>query len=227
MPPVTRPVPNSTTDAVLETQLFWVKYRLQILAVLIGLVVVGAIYGGYRVYTSRRDDAAAAALASAKSAADYQKVIADYPSAPTAGSAYLLLAETQRKEQKVVDANATLKAFTDKHPKHPLAAMARMAMAGNLESLGKTDEALEMYRRLAADNPRNFNAPFALLAQVHLLKQAGKPDEARRVCETVLTQYRESYAATEATRYLQSLKPTPPANPAAQPSAAAAASPAP
>ena len=80
-------------------------------------------------------------------------------------------------------------------------------MAANLESMGKPDEALEMYRSVAAEYPRSYTAPMALLAQVPIFKQKGQMDEARRVCETVLTQYRESFAATEATGYLRTLKP--------------------
>ncbi len=202
--------------------MFWVKYRMQLLVALVGLLLAGSIYGGYKLYVARRDTSAATLLAGAKSVTDYQKVISDYPSAPAAASAYLLCAETQRKEQKLVDANATLKAFADKSPKNEFVPSAKMAMAGNVESLGKPDEALEMFKRLAAEYPRSFNAPFALLAEVHLLKQKGQTEEARRVCETVLTQYRESYASTEASRYLRTLKPVAPTA-VTQPSPAASA----
>ena len=65
-----------------------------------------------------------------------------------------------------------------------------MAMAANLESLGKYDEALTTYQRLAAGDPHGFNAPIALLSEVHLLKEKNQIDEARRVCETILTQCR-------------------------------------
>jgi TolA-binding protein len=177
---------------------------------LLTALVLLAGWGGYRFYTARQDAAAAALLASAKSAADFQKVISDYPSSSAAPSASLLLADQQRKEQKFADANTTLQAFIKASPKHEFATTAKMAIAGNLESLGKPDEALAMYRRIAAENPRDFNAPLALLAEVHLLKQAGQVEEARRVCETVLTQYRESYASQEAQRYLRSLKPAAP-----------------
>jgi len=207
MPPATRPLPTPTSDPVLETQVFWVTYRTQILLALVGLFVAGALFGGYLLYSARRDASAAAMLAEAKGAADYQKIISEYPGTGSAASAYLLLAEEQRKTQKFAEANATLKEFTEKNPKHEFVTTAKMAMAGNLESLGKPDDALELYRRIAAEYPRSFNAPFALLAQVHLFKQKGQTDEARRVCETVLTQYRDSYASTEASRYLRVLKP--------------------
>ncbi|MGZ5553828.1 MAG: tetratricopeptide repeat protein [Chthoniobacterales bacterium] len=208
MPPVSRPVSDESTDPVLETQVFWVKYRMEILIALIVVLVALAGYGGYRLYLAKRDASAADLLANAKTPDDFQKVFAQYPDAPAAATACLRLAESQRKAGKFAEANTTLQTFVRSYPKHDLVATAKSAMAGNLESLGKKDEALEMYKRIAAENPRSFNAPLALLAEVPLLKQKGQIDEARRVCETVLTQYRDSYASSDAQRYLGTLKPT-------------------
>lgn len=206
-------MPSALTahDPLLETQVFWGRYKTPVLIGLLAALVLLAAFGAYRVYTMRRNNAAAAELASAKVSADFQKVIADYPGANAAASASLLLAEEQRKEQKFADANATLQAFIKQWPKHELISTARLAMAGNLESLGKPDEALEMYRKIAGDYPRDFNAPIALLSEVHLLTAKGQTEEARRVCETVLTQYRDSYASQEAARQLRLLKPAAPA----------------
>jgi TolA-binding protein len=227
MPPATRPVANaSTSDAAIETQVFWMRYRMHIIAAVALLLLALAAYGAIRYYTAQRESAASELLSRAKTSADYQKILSDYPGAAASASASLLLAEAQRKEQKPADANTTLQAFIAKNSKHEFVATAKMAMAGNLELLGKPDEALELYRRIAAEHPQNFNAPLALLAQVPLLKQKGQIDEARRVCETVLAQYRDSFASQDATRYLRTLKPAGPAAPAApQPTAPVPAAP--
>ena len=201
------PASTHSSDPLLETQVFWVTHQRSILIGLVAAICALAAFGGYRLYTVRRDAAAATLLASAKGSADFQKVVTEYPSAPAAPSAALLLANEQRKEQKFAEANATLQGFIKQNPKHELITTAKLAIAANLESLGKPDEALEMYRRIAAEHPRDFNAPTALLSEVHLLKQKGQIDEARRVCETVMTQYRENYAAQEAPRLLKTLKP--------------------
>ncbi len=211
MPTASSPSP----DPLLETQLFWTRYKTPvILGIILALCLLAGI-GGYRLYTAQRDAAAAALLASAKTPAEYQKIIADYPSSTAAASAALLLAETQRKEQKFADANNTLQAFITRDPKHEFVGTAHMAMAANLESLGKPEDALTLYRRVATEGPHNFTAPLAMLAEVPILQQKGQIEEARRVCETVLTQYRESYAAQEASVLLRTLKPaTAPAVPA-------------
>ncbi len=201
------PTSHPTPDPLMETQLFWVRNKMSILVGFTAILLALAAYGAYEYYSARRDAAAAGALAEGKTAENYQKVIADYPSTPAGQSAYLLLAAEQRKADKFADANATLQKFLDQNPKHELVTTAKMGIAANLEALGHTDEALDTYRRLAADYPTDFNAPLAMLEQVPLLKRAGKTDEARKVCETILTQYRESYASAEATQQLRQLKP--------------------
>ncbi len=204
-------------DAALEARVFWIRFKNQIAAVLVVAVLAIVGFAGYRFYSDRRDSAASALLSSAKSASHYQQVIARYPNTPAGSAAYLLLAEAQRNEKKFIEANAALQVFINKNPNHELATSARMAMAANLESMGKTDEALSMYQRIAASYPKSFNAPLALYWQVHLLKAKNRSEEARRVCEAILTQYRDSFWAGEAARALRSLKPVGPSQPAATP----------
>lgn len=162
---------------------------------------------------------AAEILGGAKTAADFQKVISSYGSTPAGATAYLLLAEQQRNEQKFAEANQTLETFVAKYPKHELVSTARMAIAANLESLGKPDEALTTYQRLVASDPHSFNAPLAMISQVHLLKGKNQINEARQVCEKILTDHRDSFIAGEATRQLRLLKP-PQSNAAAAPAQA-------
>jgi TolA-binding protein len=99
-----------------------------------------------------------------------------------------------------------------------------MTMAANLESLKKTDEALSLYQQIAATYPRSFTAPWALISEVPLLKEKNQADIARRACETVLSQYGESFWTSEAMRELRTLKPAAaPSAPSAPPSLSPAA----
>jgi TolA-binding protein len=219
----------SSSDIALERDIFWERYKTAVMATIIVALLALAGYGGYRFYSERRADAAASLLAGAKTSAEFQKVINEYPGTPAGASAYLLLADAQKAEKKFNEANTTLQAFVDKNPKHEMAGTARLAMAGNLEALGKKDEALATYQRLAASDPKAFIAPVALFSQIHLLKEKNQIEEARRVCETIMTQYRESRFAQEATFQLRQLKvknqPAPPASTTA--ASPAAVSPAP
>jgi TolA-binding protein len=205
--------PPPPRDVALETRVFWERFKAQIVAILIVIVLAVVGFVGYRFYSDRQAAAASALLAGAKSAQEYQQVIARYPNTPAGADAYLLLAEAQRKEGKFADANATLQVFIAKNPKHEFVSTARMAIAANLESMGKSDEALSMYRQVASLYPNSFNAPLALLSQVYLLKAKHQTEEARRVCENILTQYRASFWAGEAAQELRLLsvsEPSPP-----------------
>ncbi|PYJ97908.1 MAG: hypothetical protein DME68_07785 [Verrucomicrobia bacterium] len=208
----------SSRDAALETRVFWERFKTEIIAVLIIAVLAILGFAGYRFYSDRRAAAASALLARAKSAEAYQEVIVNYPNTPASADACLLLAEAQRNQRKFTEATATLQVFINKNPNHEFVSTAKMAMAANLESMGKNDEALSIYQQIASIYPNNFNAPLALLSQVYLLKSKNRIEEARRVCETILTRYRESFWAGEAAQELRLFKPTassqlPPAQP--------------
>ncbi len=219
----------STAESAPEREVFWERYKKEVMWVLVLALVAVAVFGGYRLYSERRETAAAAALAGAKTEAEFQKVIADYSGTAAGASAYLLLSDAQQKEKKFAEANTTLQTFLDKFQGHELTGPARLAMAGNLEALGKNDEALTTYQRLVAADPKGFTAPLALYSQIHLLKEKKQIDEARKVCETLMTQYRESRLAPDAAYQLRLLKPqnppeTSPASTNAPPGPAAAPS---
>ncbi|HEV3243397.1 MAG TPA: tetratricopeptide repeat protein [Chthoniobacterales bacterium] len=222
-----------STDAVVEAQVFWLRFQKEIAAALI-IVILGIVgFAGYRFYTYRRNSTAAELLGNAKNPQDYQEVIARYPGTPAGASAYLVLAEKQRNEKRFSEANATLQAFVEKYPEHDFVPTARLAMAANLESMGKNDEALSIYQEVAAKYANTYNGPLALISEVPLLKAKNRIEDARRICEEILTKYRmpgqqaeiagdnrmETVWAGEAMRQLRSLKP--PEQPKPAPGAAA------
>lgn len=197
-------------DAALEARVFWWRFRKEIAAIAIIVLLAVTFFAAYRLYMNRRASAAASLLAGAKSTPDYQRLLELYPKTPAAASAYLLLAEKQCEAKKFTEANAALRAFIDKNPNHELAPTAEIAIAANLESMGKIDEALSTYQHVAASHPQNFNAPLALVSAVSLLKAKNRIDEARRVCERIITDYSDSFWSVEAQRQLRLLKPSAP-----------------
>jgi predicted negative regulator of RcsB-dependent stress response len=199
---------EASTDPALEAQVFWYKYRNEI-AILLGLAVLALVgVAGYRLYRDRREATAATLFAAAKTPAAYEELINQHGDTAAAGSAYLLLAAAQRKDGKYAEANATLVKFLEKFPGHELATTARMAMAANLQAMGKEDEAFATYQQIASATVPGFNAPMALIEQVHILQEKGKTEDARRICETIMTQYRDSYAAMEASQLLRTFLKT-------------------
>jgi predicted negative regulator of RcsB-dependent stress response len=194
-------------DPALEAHAFWHKFKTQIVAVIFLAVLAIVVLGAYKLYSDQRDSTAAAELAAAKTPQDYEQVIARYANAPAAASASLLLAEAQRNQRKFAESNATLQAFIDKNPKHELASTAELAIAANLESMGKTDEALARYRQIAKDYAQTFAAPLALISEVPILKAKNQADAARVVYETIINQYGNSLWAMQAMQELRSMKP--------------------
>jgi TolA-binding protein len=192
-------------DSTIEPPFFWERYKAEIVAALVVGLLAMAAAGGYRLYTIHRDSSAAELLAAAKTSGDFQNVIARFPNTPACAAAYLLLANEQRSQKKFADSNANLEALIAKFPRHELLTTAWMGMAANFESLGKKDEALTTYQRLLANYPKDFNAPLAMISQVHLLVEKNQIEEARRVCENIMTQHRESAVAGEAARQLRML----------------------
>jgi predicted negative regulator of RcsB-dependent stress response len=191
----------------LETRLFWDRFKKPIIAAL-GIVLLGLIaFTGYRFYSDRRAAAASAALAAANSVQQYEEVISRYSNTAAGADAYILLAESQRREKKFAEANKTLEKFMVQYPKHELVTTAKLAMAANLDSMGKVDEALVIYQKIASDYANSYAAPLAMLSQVYILKAKNRNDDARRICETMLTQYRTSFWAGEAMQQLQLLRP--------------------
>lgn len=211
---------------------FWYRFRREIAIGFVILLFAAAGWGAFRFYSTKRDNDAAAQLAAATTADDFKKVISQFGGTPAGGSACLMLADKQRGDRQFAEANKTLQDFVDKNPKHELVPSAKISMAANLESLGKSDEAMSLYQQITATYPRSFTAPLALISQVPLLKEKHQPEAARRACETIVSQYGDSFWAGEATRELRTLKPVAttspvPGVPSAVPSAAPAVSPSP
>ena len=223
-PPQAMPtVDAETSDAALDAQVFWVRHRREVIAALIVFLVVLIAIAGWRFARERREGAASAAFAASKTAGNYQQIINRFDGTAAAADAYLLLAEDQRKTGKLADANATLQRFIDKFPRHELVSTARMSMAANLDAMGKHDEAVAAYPQIASTYPGSFTAPLALVAEAQVLQFQNREQDARRVCETVMTQYGRTYAAAEAAQMLRTLKPPPtpaPGATAAQPATA-------
>ena len=91
---------EATTDPALEAQVFWYKYRREI-AIVLGLAVLGIVgVAGYRLYRDRREATAATLFSAAKTPAAYGDLINQYSNTGAAASAYLLLADAQRKDRK-------------------------------------------------------------------------------------------------------------------------------
>ncbi len=222
------PPPLTGPDLLLvEGSLFWDKYKLPIVAAvaLLVLALIGAEF--YAIDRERKMHAAAAELESAKTAADYRRVIDDYPGTMAAANATLLLGRQQMDAKDYAGAAATWKTFATRFPQHVLTPVALLGAGGALEALRKSAEARAIYQQVATSYQNSFAAPFARLDEAALLKGEHKFEEARHVYENIKASYASSDAARQAEQELEFLRvmPSAPAGSTPAPSSAAAASP--
>src|SRR4051812_27241954 len=118
--PEDKPAATIDLDDAFDPLEFWIRHKQRII-MYSGLLVAGLlIFGLYQYNQQRKIVTAEAAFLQAKTADDFQKLISGYPESPSAGTAYLRLAELQRKDGKYDASTQTLHTFTEKFPKHPL-----------------------------------------------------------------------------------------------------------
>jgi TolA-binding protein len=190
-----------------EAELFWEKNRSIILVCLgIALVLAAAIAVWFiRAHSQRQ--AAAALFAEAKDPAAWRAVIEKYPgSAPTA-NAYLLLADSLRREGKLEESSEQYEKFLAAFPKSSLLGGARLGLAENMAVAGKTDEALAALQSLREKDGGSYAAPFAALLEGRILMRSGKFDEARKVFTNLVSSYPRSPAARTAGAQLDAIVP--------------------
>src|SRR5690349_15788500 len=106
--PTDQPPQTIEIDDAFDPLEFWIRHKQRIVLYTGLLVAALLIYGLYQFNQQRKVMAAEAALLQAKTADDYQKLIAGYPESASAGTAYLRLAELQRKEAKYEGSSQTL-----------------------------------------------------------------------------------------------------------------------
>jgi TolA-binding protein len=189
-----------------DAELFWEQHKSKVLLGTAAIIAALVIFAGWQISAQRTAIAAQSALASAKSADDYAKVIMEFAGSPAAGNAHLLLAASQREAKKYAEAVATLRAFGEKYPSHPFAGGGLLSLGATLEAQGKTDEAVQTYQQVATKFAATYSAPVAALAQAGILRAQGKTDEARSAYESIIAQFPDSFLIRDAQVQLQTLR---------------------
>jgi predicted negative regulator of RcsB-dependent stress response len=195
-----------------------------VFAILLAIGAVALVI--YRGVETSRQQTAGAALTKAEDLAALQAVVAEHAGTTAAGSAMVLLANSQWTAGKQDDAVATLRKFIADSPEHPAIPTAKANLASKLMAQGKSGDAAKILEELAADPAASFIAPFALISLGDIAKNAGDLEKAE-ASYTKAKNADTSFADT-ANRRLAILKTKPPVEiepPPAPPAAAAPADP--
>ena len=199
-----------------------------IFAILLAISAVGAVI--YRGIEKSRQETAGAALVKAEDLASLQAVVSGHANTIAAGSARVLLANSQWTAGKQDDAVATLRKFISSNSGHPALPTAKANLAAKLAAQGKSGDAAKLFEELVADPQARFLAPFALISLGDISRAAGDLEKAETTYTKAKTDFPDSSFAATANRRLAILKAKPPveiAAPPAPPAPAAGAPPAP
>ena len=178
------------------------------LAVLLVLGAIGAVI--YRGIETSRQESAGAALTKAEDLAAYQAVVDGNKGTAAAGSAMVLLANSQWNANKKDDAIATLQKFISAYPTHPALSSAKASLGAKLMTQGKSGDAVKVFEELVADPAAKFIAPFALISLGDIAKAAGDLDKAGVSYAKVKGDFPDSSFSETAVRRVATLKAKPP-----------------
>lgn len=176
----------------------------------VGLVVVRGI-------ETSRQESAGAALIKAEDRAGYQSVVDEHASTTAAGSAMVLLAESQWKEDKRDESIATLRDFIASDASHAATPSAKASLGAKLMAQGKTGDASTVFAEVAADPAARFIAPYALVSLGDIAKADGDLEKAKAAYLKVTTDFSTSSFANTASQRLAILETQPPAEVEAPP----------
>ncbi|MDE0825578.1 MAG: tetratricopeptide repeat protein [Akkermansiaceae bacterium] len=158
------------------------KLVLAILAIVVALaayIVVTGIKEGEDNTAGEALSASGISESSTYDIAALRDVMESFQSSPASGSAALLLAEEQWKDQRKDESIQTLREFLAEKPDHAGRPSALMALASHLLETDKKDEAISTFQQLIDAPGSEFLAPFALLTLADLEKAAGNEDAAK------------------------------------------------
>ena len=181
---------------------------IAVLAILLAVGAVGLVV--YRGIETSRQETAGAALNKASDLAAYQAVVDGHANTIAAGSAMVLLADSQWTGGKQDEAIATLQKFIAASPTHPAIPSAKANLGAKLMAQGKSGDATKVFDELVADPAARYIAPFALISLGDLSKTAGDLEKAEASYTKVKTEFPESSFAETANRRIATLKAKPP-----------------
>ena len=162
---------------------------------MVALFVLVLIVLGILASTHASRIASETLLSNATSESGWREVIAKYPHTPAAADALLLLASTLREAGKIDESDALYSQFTESYPNSTLVVSGFLGRAANARVANHPDNAVSSYQQAAAAYPQSYGAPFALLSEAQLLARLDRIEEAKRVIDSLRTQYPGSAAA--------------------------------
>lgn len=177
------------------------------LIILTVLLVIGA--GALVVFRGIEKSSQQSAGAALNKAADLpalQAVIQDHAGTRAAGSAMVLLAESQWSEGQQDAAIKTLRDFISSNPGHAALPTAQASLGAKLMAQGKSADASTVFQQIVDDPNARFIAPYALISLGDIAQAAGDLDKAQVSYIRAKTDFPDSSFASTANERISSLR---------------------
>lgn len=178
------------------------------LAAALAIGAVGVVV--YRGIAQSAQESAGAALTKSDSAAAYQAVVDEHADTAAAGSALVLLANSQWDANEKDKAVASLRKFISTYPSHPALPSAKANLGSKLLAQGKTGDATKVFEELVSAPEAKYIAPFALVALGDIAKAAGDLTKAEESYKKVQSDFPDSSFSQTASQRLLVIKAKPP-----------------
>ncbi len=164
----------------------WGKSVLVVVVAVCAFFLVDRFFKSHRI---QKEAAADAALTSARTAADFQAIVDDYGSTPSAPIAMIGLAREKFNAGQIDEADALFSQFLKKYPKHELAEQAELNRIACREAKSQLGDAHLLYGEFEQKHKESHLAPVALLGKARCLEALQEYSEAKRVYEDIVTYY--------------------------------------
>ena len=141
-------------------------------------------------------ESAAAAVANARTAPEYQSVSQEYHGENAGGSAIILKSQLLWSDQQQQEAIEALETFVSQYPEHPAVGSAYTSLGSYQQQIENFDKASDAFQK-AADS-KSAASSLALLALGDLALRAGEDEKAEEFYNKILSEYESSHLQVKA-----------------------------
>lgn len=165
------------------------KYAKPVVTVVIVVCAVFLVDRYLKTSKANKRIEAENALARASSITDYQRILDDYDSTPSAPLAMMGLAMEKFNAGQYNEAEELYGEFVKKYGSHEMEEQAELNQIICREAKGQLGDAHTLYGKFVAEHRDSYLAPVALMGQARCLENLSMFAEAKQAYEDLITSY--------------------------------------
>ena len=189
-----------------EVLAFIKKYAKPTLITVVSICLLILANGFFKSTRLKKENRADIALTHAKSDSDFETIVKDYASTPSAPVALMELARRKFNQNQIDEADALYAKFIKKYGSHKLVAQAKLNQISCKQAKGQFDVAQKEYDEFIKNNPDSYLIPSAMLGKARCLEALNQLDQAQIVYEDIMANYANTSWAQAAQTTLMIMK---------------------